>query len=132
MRAIARDTECLNFLSVKQCMKTFGISHACKMSKGQQDSAPCHTSRRTLARLSNNFSDCNTPDMWPPNFPDCNPLHYYIWGEVERETNKTPCNTKDELKAKIMETLWKPSRIKSCRRVRSRSEAVEANCDIIQ
>ena len=27
---------------------------------------------------------------------------FTVWGIVERETNKTPCNTKDELKARIM------------------------------
>ena len=35
---------------------------------------------------------------WLPNSPDCNPFDYYVWGAVKRESNKTPCNTKDELK----------------------------------
>lgn len=102
----------------------------------QQDSAPCHTSRRSLAWLSDNFSDHITPDMWPPNSPDCNPLDYYVWGAVERETNKTPCKTKDELKARIMATfnnLNKETVQKSCSRFRSRLEAVvEANGDFIE
>ena len=61
----------------------------------------CHTSR-ILAWLSDNFSDkFMTRDMWPNNSPDWNPLD----GEVERDTNKTICNTKDELKARIMATF---------------------------
>ena len=34
-----------------------------------------------------------TPNIWPPNSLDCNPLDYYV------------CNTKDELKARITETF---------------------------
>ena len=36
-----------------------------------------------------------------PNSPDCNPLDYYVWSAIEQETNKTSCNIKDELKARI-------------------------------
>ena len=91
--------------------------------------------RRTLAWLSDNFSDHSTPDMWPPNSPDCNPLDYYVWGEVERETNATLCNTKDELRARIMAifpNLNKETVQKSCSRFRSRLEVVvEANDDLL-
>ena len=38
-----------------------------------------------------------TISLWLLNFPDCN-----MWCAVELETKKTPCNTKDELKAIIM------------------------------
>ena len=33
--------------------------------------------------------------------PDCNPIDYYVWGAVERETTKLVCNSKDELTARI-------------------------------
>ena len=36
-----------------------------------------------------------------PNSLDCNLLDYYAWGAFEEETNKTMCNTEDELKARI-------------------------------
>ena len=59
---------------------------------------------------------------------------YYVWGEVEQET-PTPCNTKDELKAKSMSAFTNSNKEtvqKSCRRFRSRLEAVvEANGDPI-
>ena len=41
--------------------------------------------------------------IWPPDLPHCNPLD--VWGVVKRETDKTPSNTKDELKARITVTL---------------------------
>ena len=28
-------------------------------------------------------------EFWPPNSPDLNPLDFYVWGVVERVTNKT-------------------------------------------
>ena len=67
----------------------------------QQASMPCQTSRRTQCWLWENFYDHITPNIWPPNSPDCNPLDYYVWGAVWWETNKTLCNIKNELKARI-------------------------------
>ncbi|QQP35018.1 Uncharacterized protein FKW44_023116, partial [Caligus rogercresseyi] len=59
----------------------------------QQDSAPCHTSCKTQKWLSENLDDYTSPNIWPPNF--------YLWGAVERDTNRTACNTMAELKARI-------------------------------
>ena len=68
----------------------------------QQDSTLCYTSMRTQSCLSENLCNFITPNMLSHNSSDCNPLNYYVRGAVEWETNKTPCCTKDELKAKIM------------------------------
>ncbi|XP_052832535.1 uncharacterized protein LOC128250757 [Octopus bimaculoides] len=62
----------------------------------QQDSAPCHTNKKTQSWLSDNFCAHRSH-----NSPHCNPLDYYVWGTVEREINKTPCNIKDELRVKL-------------------------------
>ena len=35
----------------------------------QQDSAPCHTSRKSIQFLSNECFDMVGPDLWPPNSP---------------------------------------------------------------
>ena len=67
----------------------------------QQDSAPCHTSRKTQKWLSENLEDYTSPNIWPPNSPNCNPCDFYLWGAVERDTNRTACNTMAELKARI-------------------------------
>ena len=58
------------------------------------------------------------------NFPVSNPLDYYIGGTVDEETNKTPHHIKEKIKARITEVFVG----KSCRKFRSRQEAlVEAN-----
>ena len=93
----------------------------------QQDSAPCHTSRKTQAWLSENFVDHTGPDIWPPSSPDCNPLDFFVWGAVDRETNKSSCSTKNELKARITRAFGGLSRetvTKACGRFRRRLEAV--------
>ena len=73
IRTIARDTGLSKFLIRKRVHEDIRyLSY--KIRKGQQDSAPRHTSKRTLAWLSDNSSDHIIPDMRPPNSPDCNPL----------------------------------------------------------
>ena len=71
----------------------------------QQDSAPAHTARKTQKWLEDNFFDHGTPDMWPPNSPDCNPLDYYVRGAVERITNTTAFNNKAELRERICQAF---------------------------
>ena len=93
----------------------------------QQDSAPCHTSRRSQMWLSNNFFDYTSPNIWPPNSPDCNPCDYYLWGAVERQTNRTSCNGKDELIARIkavFSNLPRGQVLTACSRFRGRLERV--------
>ena len=41
-----------------------------------------------------NFCDHIIPNISSPKSSGCSPLDYYVWGTVEQETNKTPCNTK--------------------------------------
>ena len=93
----------------------------------QQDSAPSHTASTTQEWLAENFHDHVTPNIWPPSSPDLNPLDYYVWGVVERETNKHAHNTKDSLKAAIgdiMANINKNHLINARSRCRSRIEAV--------
>ena len=40
--------------------------------------------------------------IWLLNSPNCNSFDYYVWGTVEQETNKTPCNIKNELNSRII------------------------------
>ena len=93
----------------------------------QQDSAPCHTSRKSLQWISSNFRDYASPDVWPPNSPDCNPCDYYLWGAVERQTNRSACNTKQELIDRIkavFASLPKEEVQRACARFRGRLERV--------
>lgn len=93
----------------------------------QQDSAPCHTSRFTQKWLSENLDDYTSPNIWPPNSPDCNPCDFYLWGAVERDTNRTACNTMAELKDRITVVFNKLPREQvklACARFRPRLEKV--------
>ena len=31
-----------------------------------------------------------TKDTWPPNYPDLNPMDYYVWGAVQAKVNDHP------------------------------------------
>ena len=87
----------------------------------QQDSASCHTSR-TQSWLWEKFCNLITSNTWLPNSPNCN---YSVWVSYEREINKSPCNTKNELKAKIRAafiSLNKETVEKAYKRLRSRRE----------
>ena len=48
----------------------------------QQDSAPAHRTKKTLDFLSAEGIQYWTPELWPPNSPDLNPLDYGIWSIV--------------------------------------------------
>ena len=54
----------------------------------QQDSAPCYTSGKRQKWLSANFYDYTSPNVWPLNSPDLNPMDYYVCGVVEKDTNR--------------------------------------------
>ena len=86
--------------------------------------------------LTESFCDHITPNIWPPNLPDWNPLDYYVWGEVEGETNKTLSNTLDKLKARTTAAIFnlnKETVGNACRKFRNRQEAVEeVNGDVFE
>ncbi|KFM77814.1 Transposable element Tcb2 transposase, partial [Stegodyphus mimosarum] len=44
----------------------------------EQNSAPCHTSGKSQKWLSENFYDFTSPNVWPPNSPDLNPMDYFV------------------------------------------------------
>ena len=71
-----------------------------------------------------------SPDLWPPNSPDCNPLDFFFWGVVEKDVNKAPHNTiqsvRDSVYA-VMTNIDKAIVAKACASFRARLEAVVAN-----
>ena len=71
----------------------------------QQDSAPCHTSGKSHEWLSANFYDYSSPNVWPQNSPDLNPMDYYVWGSVEKDVNRRASTTKAQLIYIIMAVL---------------------------
>ena len=64
----------------------------------QQDSAPCHTSRKCKKWLSANLNDYTIPNVWPPNSPDLNPMDYYVWGTANRHASTTKAQLVDRIK----------------------------------
>ncbi|QQP42505.1 Uncharacterized protein FKW44_017194 [Caligus rogercresseyi] len=44
-------------------------------------------------------------EFWPPSSPDLKPCDYYLWGVLERDTNKRAHNTVDSLKAAIIQAV---------------------------
>ena len=93
----------------------------------QQDSAPAHAAKKTQEWCEENLDMVWTKEFWPPNFPGLNPLDYYVWGEVERQSNKKPHNSKEALKTAIREAMGSMEKevvIRACSRFRSRLEKV--------
>ncbi|KAL1116751.1 hypothetical protein AAG570_005223 [Ranatra chinensis] len=81
----------------------------------QQDSAPCHTSGKNQKWLSENFYDSTSPNVWPPNSPDPNPMDYFVWGAVEKDTDRPPSNTKAQfIKMKVFAALPRETVASAC------------------
>lgn len=70
----------------------------------QQDLAPAHKAKTTVALLSKNLGKDGfwPPEFWPPNSPDLNLLDYFVWSAVEKESNKTSHPNTEGLKRAII------------------------------
>lgn len=93
----------------------------------QQDGAPAHNSRIVQAWCEDELHAFWSKELWPPSSPDLNPLDYYCWGVIERQSNKRAHNSVDSLRAAIVDTCTNMSRdqlVKACNRFRARVEAV--------
>ena len=55
----------------------------------QQDSAPAHRAKKTLAFLKEQGIPFWSPMEWPPNSPDLNPLDYAVWSMVQQGPVRT-------------------------------------------
>ncbi|QQP41218.1 Uncharacterized protein FKW44_015514 [Caligus rogercresseyi] len=76
---------------------------------------------------SDNWPMFWSKEIWPPSSPDCNPLDYYVWGVLERGSNKRAHNSVVSLKASISVVVASMNRkhlVKACTSFRSRQEAV--------
>ena len=93
----------------------------------QQVLAPAHAAEMTQEWCMTNLDMVWIKEFWPLNSPDLNPLDYYVWGEVERRSNKHPHNTKESLKSSIREVMCNMDRevvACACNRFRVRVEKV--------
>ena len=64
----------------------------------QQDGAPAHRSRKTVAYLRGHVPDFIEPENWPPNSPDLNPVDYSIWGVLQQVVYKQGIRDVEHLK----------------------------------
>ena len=93
----------------------------------QQDGAPAHTSHLVQNWLSDNVDMLWWKEFWPPNSPDLNPLDFYVWGVVERVTNKSRHPNVASLRAAIEAAFTDmdcDALKRTCARFRPRMEAV--------
>jgi len=71
----------------------------------QQDSPPAHRAFATVEYLRQNTPEFISPDRWPSNSPDLNPIDYKIWGWVQERVYQTPIRDVDQLKKRLVE-VW--------------------------
>jgi hypothetical protein len=71
----------------------------------QQDSAPAHRARATLEFLQQKVPAFISPELWPPNSPDLNPVDYKIWGCMQERVKKKPIRDLAHLKQRLVE-VW--------------------------
>ncbi len=71
----------------------------------QQDGAPAYMSHLIQNWLSDNIEMFWSEEFWPPNSPDVNPMDYYVWGVLERDSNKISHLTAKSLRSAIDEAV---------------------------
>jgi inhibitor of nuclear factor kappa-B kinase subunit alpha len=71
----------------------------------QQDSAPAHRARDTIALLRRETPELIEPDLWPANSPDLNPVDYRIWGLMQDRVYQTSIRDVEDLKQRLI-SVW--------------------------
>jgi len=56
--------------------------------------------------LQGETSDFMSPEMWPPNSPDLNPMDYSIWGILQERVYRSRIHDAKELKERLL-TVWR-------------------------
>jgi len=64
----------------------------------QQDNVPTHRARDTVELLRREAPQFISPDMWPANSPDLNPVDNRVWGML------LPIRNTDELRKRLVAT----------------------------
>ena len=67
----------------------------------QQDSAPSHRAKDTIALLDQETPDFIPPALWPPNSLDLNPVDYTVRSVLQERVYRTKISDVDELKRRI-------------------------------
>ena len=81
------------------------IAHSGDNFTFQQDGAPAHRSRKTVAFLTAHVPDFIEPENWPPNSPDLNPVDYSIWGMLQQLVYRQRIRDIEHLK-EVLTACW--------------------------
>jgi len=71
----------------------------------QQDSAPAHRACETIRLLERAIPAFISPDLWPPNSPDLNPVDYKICGVMQQRLYGMRVHNVEELKRRLV-AIW--------------------------
>ena len=106
-------------------MKEVALAHGDVPFIFQQDSAPAHRAKKTQEFLKEQGVKFWTPQEWPPNSPDLNPLDYAIWSIVQQGACQERPPSVAVLKRRVS-AFWRridPVKMRVvCRRFRPRLE----------
>ena len=69
----------------------------------QQDSELAHCACATVEYLRQATPEFISPDLWPPNSPDRNPVDCKIWGCAQEHVYQKPIRDVDQLKQRLVE-----------------------------
>jgi len=69
----------------------------------QQDSAPALRARETIKLLERETPAFISPDLWPPNSPDLNPVNYKICGVMQDRVYQKNVKDVNELRERLVE-----------------------------
>ena len=67
-------------------------------------SRTAHRACDTVQLLQQETTAFISPDLWPPNSPDLNPVDYRIWGLMQQHLYKTPFRDTIDLKKRLVDT----------------------------
>ena len=68
-------------------------------------SAPAHRARETIKLLQRETPAFISPDLWPPNRPDLNPVNYKICGVMQDRVYQKKVKGVNELRERLVE-VW--------------------------
>ena len=71
----------------------------------QQDNAPAHRARDTVALLKRATPDFIEPTMWPANSPDLNPVDYKVWSWMQNRVYQQSVADVEQLKERLQQ-VW--------------------------
>jgi len=70
----------------------------------QQDNAPAHRARDTAELLRRETPQFISPDIWPANSRDLNPVDYRVWGMLQERVYRIRIRNTDELQKRLVAT----------------------------